>query len=156
MTLTLAESAYIAMREHVEQVYPEEGCGLMLGTFAEAEVTVVYESVPVENVWPVPAERVHRYEISPETFVRIDRYARNKHLDVVGVYHSHPDHPDTVSEFDRATAWPDLSYLVFSVWNRRAISCSSYRLNEKSKKLELEIQNFENNQKMQPHSCKFR
>jgi proteasome lid subunit RPN8/RPN11 len=156
MTLHLTHTVLHAMREHVEHAYPEEACGFLLGMFLAEGVSRVLEAVSTANAWPVPSERARRYEIAPLAFVQTARYARNKQLEIVGTYHSHPDHPEHASDFDHATAWPDLSYVVFSVRNHVAFSCASYRLNEKTNKLELEVQNFQNSTKVQAHFHKFR
>jgi len=92
--------------------YPLESCGLLIGRPGEARTEVV-RVVPARNV---ERERPHdRYEVDPATFVASDGAARAEGLEVVGLWHSHPDHPAEPSETDRASAWTGWSYVIVSV-----------------------------------------
>jgi proteasome lid subunit RPN8/RPN11 len=94
-----------AMEDHARRGYPDEVCGVLVGQRA-GEVTV--ESViPVANR-ERETPRV-RYQIAPEDLLRIQRESREKYLDIVGFYHSHPDHPARPSETDRRIAAEGLS-----------------------------------------------
>ena len=105
-----------AMLEHARRGYPFEVCGLMLGGGAEA-ARHVDEVVSVVNR-ETEAPRV-RYQIAPEDQIRIQREARDRGLEIVGYYHSHPDHPARPSETDRRIAAEGLSdgviYVVIGV-----------------------------------------
>ena len=92
--------------------YPEETCGLLLGTRNGAERVVV----GVRQARNLNVERARdRYEIDPEDFLAADREARAAGLDIVGVWHSHPDHPAMPSLTDVAGAWPGWAYVIVSV-----------------------------------------
>jgi proteasome lid subunit RPN8/RPN11 len=86
----------------------------------------------VERVLSVGNERTesrhNRYLINPETVLAAHKEARNLGLDVVGYYHSHPDHPARPSDFDREHAWPGVSYLIVSVMKRNVADVRSWRL----------------------------
>ena len=127
MTLVLEDRHVAAIRQHGEADYPHEACGLMGGT-VDGERTVVAQLVPLGNERTDSAR--NRYLIDPAAFLRaqeqLDRYG----LDVLGVYHSHPDHPAEPSAFDRENAWPRLSYVIVAVARGRAGDMKSWRLSD--------------------------
>jgi proteasome lid subunit RPN8/RPN11 len=104
-----------AIEDHARRGYPDEVCGVLVGQRA-AEV-VVEEAIPVANR-EREAPRV-RYQIAPEDLLRIQRESRDVRQDIVGFYHSHPDHPARPSETDRRIAAEGLSdgvvHIVVSV-----------------------------------------
>ncbi len=103
---------------HLEQSYPEEGCGVLIGTLEDGAKRV-RRADPVVNQTSQPAGR--RYRISSDAVRHAGRLAESEGLDVVGFYHSHPDAPAAPSEFDREHAsWPWYSYLIVSVREGRA------------------------------------
>lgn len=112
---------------HAAVSYPEECCGVLIG-HSGAESTVVERILSVGN--ERGDSRHNRYLISPETILAAHKEARAKGLDVVGYYHSHPDHPARPSEFDREHAWPGLSYLIVSVEKGRVVDTRSWRLTD--------------------------
>ena len=110
---------------HLCRVYPEEGCGVLLGR--EAGGTRVIERVhPFEN--RREDSRHDRYLIAPEELLAAEREGREAGLDVVGFFHSHPDHPASPSAFDLEHAWPYYSYLIVSVERGRVADARSWRL----------------------------
>ena len=111
-----------AIDRHGEQTYPEECCGFLIGR-ADAETTWVERLLPVAN--ERQDSRHNRYVINPETVLAAHKEARAAGADVVGYYHSHPDHPSKPSDFDREHAWPGLSYLIVSVQKGRAADARS-------------------------------
>jgi proteasome lid subunit RPN8/RPN11 len=115
----------LAIGRHGESSYPEECCGFLIGRAGGA-------STAVERLLPVSNERQdsrhNRFLIHPETVLAAHKEARALRLDVVGYYHSHPDHPAQPSEFDREHAWPGLSYLIVSVARGKAAEARSWRL----------------------------
>ena len=124
-----------AVREHGERGYPDEVCGLLIGSFAGSAGSaggdnVVERVVPVENEWEAVGERRRRFRITPDVFAREERRARQAGLEIVGFYHSHPDHPAEPSETDREFAWPTYSYLIQSVAGGRATDLASWRLKD--------------------------
>jgi proteasome lid subunit RPN8/RPN11 len=114
-----------AISRHGESTFPEECCGFLIG-HARGETTVVESLLPVDN--ERPDSRHNRYVIEPETVLSAHKAARGAGFDVVGYYHSHPDHPSRPSDFDREHAWPGLSYLIVSVMKGRAEDARSWRL----------------------------
>ena len=92
--------------------YPYECCGLLIGRF-EAEAKVVRETYPISNAREESAKR-NRFLITPEEFMRGERCALGKDLEVVGFYHSHPDSPAVPSQYDLEHAWPTYSYIIVS------------------------------------------
>ncbi len=113
------------IKERAERDYPCETCGLLIGKW-EGEKRVALELYETPNVFP--ERKRDRYEISPKDYMKAEDYALSKGLEIVGVYHSHPDHPDRPSEFDRQRAVPYLSYLIVSVRKGKAVSFRSWEL----------------------------
>ena len=108
-----------SVREHGERDYPFECCGLLIGSFKADGIKEVAEVYPISNAREEAAKR-NRFLIRPEELLRGERYARSLSLDVVGFYHSHPDHPAVPSGFDLEHAWPTYSYIIVSVREGRA------------------------------------
>ncbi len=112
---------------HGSSTYPEECCGVLIGHPADAAGTTL-----VERLLSVDNERGdsrhNRYVIAPETVLAAQREARAAGLEIVGYYHSHPDHPARPSDFDREHAWPGLSYLIVAVERGRVADARSWRL----------------------------
>ena len=125
LLLTAAQRAIITAQG--EQGYPDEICGFLLGTQAGADKTV-RDVVPVENTWEQVDQRRRRFLIGPEVFLREDRRAREAGWQILGFYHSHPDHPARPSETDREEAWPGYSYVILSVRDRHAAELTSWQL----------------------------
>ena len=112
---------------HGERDYPHECCGLLLGSFAAGGVKAVAEIYPISNAREEQAKR-NRFLIRPEELLRGERYAEAKDLDVVGFYHSHPDHPAVPSQYDLEHAWPLYSYIVISVSESAAQDLRSWKM----------------------------
>ncbi|MDQ2937997.1 MAG: M67 family metallopeptidase [Acidobacteriota bacterium] len=102
------------MGAHGERDYPYECCGLLLGRFGADGAKIVVENYPISNAREEAAKR-NRFLITPEELMRGERYAETKRLEVIGFYHSHPDHPAVPSQYDLDHAWPVYSYIVVSV-----------------------------------------
>jgi proteasome lid subunit RPN8/RPN11 len=116
-----------AIRRHAEDAYPQECCGFLLGS-AREDVKEVVRLVPAENERKDSANR--RYLISPEAYLSAERDASARGLDIIGFYHSHPDHPARPSEFDRVHALPWCSYIIVSVQAKQAGDLTSWVLSE--------------------------
>ncbi len=126
------------IRTQVASAFPEEGCGLLLGKFEEDLKTKrVVESRPMGNVFR-KEERYHRYTIDPKEFLLAENEAETKGLEVVGIYHSHPNAPARPSQFDREHAWPTLSYVVIEVRDSQPKEASSWILREDRMQFEPE------------------
>ncbi|HUO57668.1 MAG TPA: M67 family metallopeptidase [bacterium] len=121
------EQAKRAMMAIGEKGYPHEICGLMLGESGEIRtVTEVFECGNLNKLKPET-----RYDMDPKDYMKGEKLAREKGLDVVGIFHSHPDHPDKASETDRQAAWPGFSYVIMSIQKGKFASMKSWVLNEK-------------------------
>ena len=108
------ETVLDAIREHGADAYPEEGCGFLLGTVTTDGENRVRALHRTANRHPENRER--RYELTAEDYRNADSAAQEQGLDVVGVYHSHPDHPARPSETDLAEAtFPGFTYVIVSV-----------------------------------------
>ena len=131
--LILDEQAERGMRDHGEEGYPHEVCGLLLGNFEEGmKIRRVREARRAGNL---NRERAaDRYDLDPADFRRIEEDARLRRMEVVGIYHSHPDHPSRPSETDRQRAeeiWQSAeswSYLILEVAGGIATSRRSWIL----------------------------
>jgi proteasome lid subunit RPN8/RPN11 len=124
---------------HGERDYPYECCGLLLGSFAAGGVKAISEIYPISNAREEQAKR-NRFLIRPEELMRGERYAETKGLDVVGFYHSHPDHPAVPSQYDLEHAWPLYSYIVISVSADTAQDLRSWEMeSDRSRFVEEEI-----------------
>jgi proteasome lid subunit RPN8/RPN11 len=109
----MAQAQYDAIRRHGEETYPHECCGVLLG-HSQEDATTVTDTVRVENIWTDSAH--NRYRIAPTELIRVQREGRKKGLDIVGFYHSHPDHPAQWSQTDLAEAhWFGCSYIITRV-----------------------------------------
>ncbi len=108
------------MVAHVEQTYPKEGCGVMLG--ANGQVTA---AVPVPNAYTGPQEDF--FTIAPEDLRRCDEQARRDGLGIVGIFHSHPDCDAYFSKRDLEHSCPWYSYVVLSIKNGRFDHANSFR-----------------------------
>ncbi len=126
MTSVLVISEHLLRRvsAHVEGTYPEEGAGFLLGSDG-----VVREVFPLSNAREEGA-RHNRYLITPEDYLNAEKRAAELGMDLVGVFHSHPDCPNVPSEYDREWAQPFFSYLITRVDRGRAVSHRSWRLAE--------------------------
>ena len=124
--LKLRQSEFDALRRHAEQAYPQECCGALLGTRA-GDIREVCATVFCTNAQADSPQT--RYSIDPRELVRIQRVAREGDLEIVGFYHSHPDHPARWSSTDLDEAhWIGCSYVIVSVKGGRAGAASSFVL----------------------------
>jgi proteasome lid subunit RPN8/RPN11 len=127
VTIAIGALELEAIRRHGEADYPHECCGLLIGTFDVGGRKAALEVVPISNAREDAARR-NRFLIAPDDLMRGERYARQKQRDVVGFYHSHPDHPAVPSQFDLDHAWPVYSYIIVAVREGVASELFSYEL----------------------------
>ncbi len=138
MSIDLSSGLMAQIHAHGEQAYPEEGAGFLLGS--EMPQRQVLELMPASNVRE-PEARIRRYLLGPDDYRRAEMEADRRGLVLLGVFHSHPDHPDQPSEFDREWAQPFFSYVITGVQAGKASSSRSWRLAEdRSKFIEETIQ----------------
>jgi proteasome lid subunit RPN8/RPN11 len=124
--IKLSETIYNTLRAHGEETYPHECCGVLLGRFSDG-VNEVEDAVRAGNTRTDSAH--NRYHIAPQELVRIQRQGRERGLDIVGFYHSHPDHPAQWSKTDFAEAhWLGCSYVITAVASGVAQQTNSFLL----------------------------
>jgi proteasome lid subunit RPN8/RPN11 len=128
MSLVLSHELLAGINSHGEAAYPDEGAGFLLGA-AQGERRQVKAILPLDNSREAGA-RHNRYLLTPHDFLRGEQEAARQGLDLLGVFHSHPDHPNQPSEFDREWAMPWFSYIITSVQGGRAADSRSWRLEE--------------------------
>src|ERR1700687_657318 len=135
--LKLPQSAYDSLRQHGEETYPHECCGVLLGQMNEDGARTVTSAARAGNTRTDSAH--NRYNIDPKELIRIQREGRERGEDIIGFYHSHPDHPARWSQTDLAEAlWFSCSYVITSVEKGKAVLTNSFELtgsDESDKKL---------------------
>ncbi|OLC24062.1 MAG: hypothetical protein AUH40_09410 [Chloroflexi bacterium 13_1_40CM_65_17] len=115
--------AFEAIQAHGAEGYPNEICGIMLGPLGQGERAVT----EVRRARNIIVERSRdRYEIDPLDQIRIQREADAAGLDIVGYYHSHPDHPARASVFDTERAWAGYVYVIVSVENGKPVDANAF------------------------------
>jgi proteasome lid subunit RPN8/RPN11 len=143
MAILLNAEQLESIRSHGEREYPNECCGMLLGR-ADGASKEVSEVVPLRNLRhdsaraqellplesPGRESEKNRFLIDPQEQVRVEKDARGRGLDVLGYYHSHPDHPARPSNYDREHAWPWYSYVIVSVEQGEAADTTSWVLSE--------------------------
>jgi proteasome lid subunit RPN8/RPN11 len=134
--LKLGKSHYDSIRGHGEETYPHECCGVLLGRM-DGDERVVTSTARAGNTRTDSAH--NRYNIDPKDLIRIQREGRERGEDIIGFYHSHPDHPALWSSTDLAEAhWFGCSYVITSVEKGKAVLTNSFELSgsdENDKKL---------------------
>ncbi len=128
MVLQLSNQQVENLTAHATRTYPEECCGLLLGHLTPdrpfKQVIKIWETVNAWNpevgadlttIIPHGTGKRDRYWIDPQDLLTAQRYARDHQINIVGIYHSHPDHSAVPSESDRLLAWSGYSYLIMSV-----------------------------------------
>ena len=117
--------------------YPNETCGLIAGKARDSTVEV-RDVMAARNL---NTERAHdRYELAPDDMLAAEREAVRLGQDIVGIWHSHPDHPAEPSETDRLAAWAGWSYVILSVTREKVVEMRSWRLNGERQFVEEKIE----------------
>ena len=125
--ILLADQQWKEINAHGERDYPYECCGLLLGLFSEDRLKVCAETYSISNAREEAAKR-NRFLIRPEELLGGEKFAAEKGLDVIGFYHSHPDHPAVPSQYDLDHAWPLYSYIVVSIKSGQASDLRSWEM----------------------------
>lgn len=129
MPLTIPADVRHAMLADCDARRPEEACGLIFGTVARDSATAV-RIVPVDNVWPDAAERLHRFSIDPLAQMQAEAQYAKDGLDLIGFYHSHPTAAAVPSSFDLDRAWPAYYYVIVGYPDLNSRECRAWRLDE--------------------------
>ena len=135
--LGLKEEHLEAIKAHAEADYPHECGGLLLGHLDAKSGKTVVETLPMENTAEVET-RHDRVLIDPRSLMLAERKARQKGLDVIGYYHSHPDDEAVPSQFDLDHALPVWSYIIVSVRDRKAVDWNSWEMEDDRSKFNKE------------------
>ncbi|MDJ0729141.1 MAG: M67 family metallopeptidase [Crocosphaera sp.] len=132
------------IENHAEKTYPEECCGLLLGTIEKDHQRVI-EVRETDNHWTPdimeslpnlpsshhqPLSKKNRFSIDPYVLLQVQKEIRDRSLKIIGIYHSHPDHPPIPSPFDRAIAWSNYSYIIASLTKGKVTEIKSWKLQE--------------------------
>jgi proteasome lid subunit RPN8/RPN11 len=112
-----------SMARFAREAYPYECCGALLGTGP----TVIH-ALPIANSSDEPKER--RFRIRPQDYQRVERRAEQENLELLGFYHSHPNHPARPSAYDLEHAWPNLIYVILSIDSQRIGELTAWLLSE--------------------------
>ncbi|MGB0560312.1 MAG: M67 family metallopeptidase [Spirulinaceae cyanobacterium] len=163
MRLTLTPWHWQQICIHAESVYPEECCGLLLGTRDVEEVPEITVIWPTHNAWdrgqqddsqqqdfaalleqtgspPRSGARSRNFTLAPVDLLQAQRVARSQGWNILGIYHSHPDHPAEPSAFDRAIAWEQYFYLIVSVTTGQVATGRVWQLDPTAVFAELDLQ----------------
>ena len=128
MSIVLTKELEEAIRLHGEETYPNECCGFILGK-ANGRDRTVSELLRADNERE-DEEQYHRFLIPPETYMKGDKTARAKGLDIIGFYHSHPNAPAHPSQYDVDHAWPFYSYVIVSIMDKSSDAITSWILKD--------------------------
>ncbi len=134
MTIKISGALVEDIRRAGERAYPAECCGVLGGRITD--VKEVLQLAPVVNR---RTDDPYRYLIAPEDLLRVTLELRRSELEVLGYYHSHPDHPAEPSQFDSENAWPWYSYVIVRVDQGHAGDISSWVLEEDCAAMRQEI-----------------
>ncbi|EDP73179.1 M67 family metallopeptidase [Hydrogenivirga sp. 128-5-R1-1] len=125
--LIISQKLIDEIKKQGEEGYPYEICGFLIGKMDYQ--TDTREALEVYQVENQNKERANdRFEIDPKDYLKVENYADSKGLQIVGIYHTHPDHPDRPSQTDLMFAQPDLSYIIMSIENGKYKSFRSWVL----------------------------
>lgn len=136
MALKIKQDQVRLIENFGEKGYPDECCGFLLGTGNGTGKEVV-DIMPASNQRE-NSERYHRFTISPQDYMKCEKYAREHELEIIGFYHSHPDHPARPSDYDREHGWPWYSYIIVSVKEQKAAEMTSWILQDDREKFNEE------------------
>jgi proteasome lid subunit RPN8/RPN11 len=124
--LCISKELVEKIRAHGAETYPHECCGALLGRDNDPrEILGLFSLINRRDDSPR-----NRFSVTAQDVLDAEKYARQQGLDVVGWYHSHPDHPARPSDYDRDHAWPWYSYVIVSVVQGQPQDLTSWRLND--------------------------
>lgn len=123
----LNEQILEALKHDAFHSFPDECCGFILGE-EKGEERVIEHIIVVNNC--KEGDKRRRFEISPSDYLNAEQFADENQLQLLGVYHSHPNHPSVPSEHDKIAAQPYFSYIILSVKENEFVSVQSWKLND--------------------------
>ena len=119
--MKISRTAFEAIQAHGTEGYPNEICGVLVGPSGEGRAT---EAKRARNI--IVERSKDRYEIDPRDHIRIQREADDLGLEIVGYYHTHPDHPAQASRFDTERAWAGYVYLIVAVHQGKPVDANAF------------------------------
>ena len=128
--LILDQHTIEVMEHDAIRTFPNECCGFFFGN-EEGNTRIVMEALPVEN--SKEGDQRRRFQIEPESYMKAEKYAFNKGISLLGIYHSHPLHQAIPSEQDRSQAMPWFSYIILSVEENAVVDVTSWQLDSNRK-----------------------
>ena len=137
--ITVEQAAEKIMNDDAVTAFPDECCGFMFGTEDAAGNRIVTQALPINN--SAVENRKRRFVISPKDYMKGEQYAIANDVQLLGIYHSHPNHPAIPSEHDRVAAQPFFSYVIISVQNGIVDHTRSWLLNDNFQFQEEEYSN---------------
>ena len=126
--ITIEPVAKNLMTKDAIHAFPDECCGFFFGSEDKTGNRNVSDVLIVNNA--KQGDKKRRFEIAASDYLQAERYAEENNLQLLGVYHSHPNHPAIPSEHDRVAAQPWFSYIIISVLEKKLGPLRSWRLNE--------------------------
>lgn len=130
--IKIEKQALDLMIKDAEDTFPNECCGFFYGIENEEGTRLISIAQIVEN--SKEGDQRRRFEISPFAYMKAENYALENNLTLLGVYHSHPQHPAIASEHDLAKAMPYFSYVILSVMDAKTVDIKSWRLLDSGEK----------------------
>ena len=113
--------------EICEKGFPNEVCGVLIGK-KNKEIFIIHDYYICENL---NKERsIDRYELNPIDYIKAEDRAKKSNASIIGIYHSHPNHPAIASETDKMFAWPDMAYLIYSIYDGKFKNLISWQIDE--------------------------
>lgn len=128
--ITIQPVAKELMLKDAVQAFPDECCGFLFGEEDSEGNRIISQIQVVNNA--KEGDKRRRFVIAPLDYIRAEQYAEDNNLLLLGVYHSHPNHPAIPSEHDRVAAQPWFSYIIISVLEGKIGPVRSWRLNEEA------------------------
>ncbi|MDH4227749.1 MAG: M67 family metallopeptidase [Deltaproteobacteria bacterium] len=129
--LKFKKSVYEEIRRVSEAAYPHECCGALIGKFSEDGSATAVSSVSLTNMNTTRAN--DRYEVNPAELLKVEKDVKREGLDVIGFFHSHPDHPSKPSQFDRDRGWPEYHYTIVSVESGAVADIKNWKIEAEDK-----------------------
>jgi len=129
VTLRISSSELSKVFRHSAETYPEECCGFLIGV--DGPTRTVVEARRATNVHP--EQRGVRYTVDPREQLRLELELRRTRHEIIGFYHSHPDHPGVPSSFDVERSWPAYAYIIVEVRDGRPVTARGFRMDPDTK-----------------------
>jgi proteasome lid subunit RPN8/RPN11 len=135
LDLKINHEALQCMQQHAEKTYPDECCGFFYGK--DGLFREISTAIEIKN--SKDGDQRRRFEVSPLDYMKAENYALENNLTLLGIYHSHPEHPAIPSEHDLKQAMPFFSYIIISVKEGKAVDTRSWQLDEEGQFMEEKI-----------------